>query len=298
MLKLNIILLNLLLPFIMFAQEDLLNSLDSIAEPTTNYASATFKTTRVVSGHSVEAMKEGQLEFRISHRFQKMNEGPGQLWGIDQSIIFLSLEYGLTDWLELGVGRTPTEKTYNGFIKLGLWKQSSGKSNMPFSISYMGETDINSLPFDDPTLNNYFTSRLTFVHQLLVARKFTDEFSLQLSPTLIHRNIVPTALDKNDIYSLGFGGRYKFNARCSINFEYFYVYRPSYSTGVTYNNPVSLGVDIETGGHVFQIMVTNSFGMIAKHYIADNIGDWRKGEIHLGFNISRVFTLFGDMDKK
>jgi len=291
--KLKIILLNLLLPFILFAQEDLLNTLDSIAEPTTNYTAATFKTTRVVTGHSIESMKEGQLEFRISHRFQKMNEGPGQLWGLDQSIIFLSLEYGVTDWLEFGVGRTPTEKTYNGFMKLGLYRQSTGKSSMPVSISYLGEIDINSAPFDDPTLNNFFTSRLTFVHQLLIAKKYSDEFSLQLTPTLIHRNIVLSSLDKNDIYSLGVGARYKFNTRCSFNFEYFYVYRPSYSTGVTYNNPVSVGVDIETGGHVFQIMLTNSLGMISKHYIADNVGDWRKGEIHLGFNISRVFTLFG-----
>lgn len=275
------------------AQEDLLNSLDSAWTPGTDYASATFKSTRIITSHSVESMKEGQLEFRISHRFGRINSGSGQLWGLDQSTIFLSLEYGITDWLEAGIGRTPLEKTINGFLKLRLLNQSTGETNMPFSISFLTSMGVNTAPWDDPERTNFFPSRLSYTNQLMIARKFNDELSLQLTPTLIHRNLVPTAFDDNDIFALGLGGRYKLSNRVSFNFEYFYALRPTWNISNIYQNPMSIGFDIETGGHVFQIMLTNSSGMIEKQYIADNTGDWTKGDIHLGFNISRVFTFYG-----
>lgn len=292
--KITLILIMALFPIGLFAQDELLGMLDTIATPKTEYASATFKTTRVVTGHSIESMKAGQLEFRISHRFGKMNTGFDQLWGLDQSIIFLALEYGVTDWLELGYGRTPMEKIYNGFVKVGLLHQSSGQKTMPVSLSYVGSMGISSLPWSDQTRTNYFTSRMHYVNQLLIARKFSDAFSLQLTPVMLHRNLVATALDNNDSYALGIGGRYKFTNRISINAEYFYVFRPAVNVQPNYRNPISVGFDIETGGHVFQIMVSNSQGMIEKHYIFENDGDFSKGDIHLGFNISRVFTIFGD----
>jgi hypothetical protein len=276
----------------LFAQDNLMNILDSVATPGTDYVSATFKSTRIITGHSVESMKQGQLEFRISHRFGRLNTGADNLWGIDQSTIYLGLEYGVTDWLEIGIGRTPNEKTLNGFVKLGLLRQSSGERNMPVSISYVGAAGLNSSKWDNPDRNNYFSSRLSYVNQLLIARKFNEELSIQFSPTMIHRNLVPTAFDDNDIYALGLGARYKLSKRISVNVEYFYVLRPTWNIPTEFKNPLSVGFDIETGGHVFQLMLSNSSGMIEKHYIADNTGDWTKGDIHIGFNISRVFTLF------
>jgi len=286
------ILVLLSMTFKSMAEDDLLNELDSTSEPETNYVSSTFKTTRIVTGHSIESMREGELEFRISHRFGKVNTGVDGFWGLDQSTIFLSLEYGITDWLEAGIGRTTNEKTVNGFTKIGLLKQSSGAVNMPVSVSYLATVGVNTMSWDNPDRNNYFTSRLSFAHQLLIARKFNNDFSLQLTPTLIHRNLVPTALDDNDIFALGIGGRYKLTNRISLNFEYYYVLRPTWSIKSDYSEPLSIGVDIETGGHVFQIMLSNSLGMIEKHYIAENTGTWSNGDIHLGFNISRVFALY------
>ena len=130
------------------------------------------------------------------------------------------------------------------------------------------------------------------MHQLLLARKFTDEFSLQLSPTLIHKNLVRTIDDDNNVLALGIGGRYKLTNRISLNAEYFYTYGSAVNSPLEHKNPISIGLDIETGGHVFQIMISNSLGMIDTHYIVDNTGDWTKGDIHLGFNISRVFTIY------
>ncbi|MBM2816202.1 MAG: hypothetical protein HW421_2964 [Ignavibacteria bacterium] len=289
----------LLVPFGLTAQDDLLGMLDSVAPPHTDVTTATFKATRIVTGHSVERMKEGQLEFRISHRFGRMNTGVDNFFGLDESNISLCLEYGITDWLEIGVQRTSRDKIVEGFTKLSLLRQSSGASWMPVTISYVGAIDINTMPWQYPERNNYFTSRLTFVHQILLARKITEELSLQISPSFFHRNMVATEFDENDEYAFGIGGRYKLSNRISINAEYFYVYRPDKrTTGDNstsgFTNPISVGLDIETGGHVFQLMLSNSRGMIDKHYITETTGLMNKGDIHLGFNISRVFTLFGE----
>lgn len=281
-------------PFNLMAQDELLNMLDSISPNQTDYATATFKTTRIVTAHSIERMKQGQLEFRISHRFGKLNSGPEGFWGIDQSTIYVGLEYGITDWLEIGIGRTPNEKIVNGFAKFSVFRQSTGKTNMPVSISYLASMGISTLPWDNPDRTNYFSSKLSYVHQVMIARKFDENLSIQLSPTLIHRNLVQTPLDDNDIFALGIGGRYKLSSRISVNAEYFYAIRPTWNISTNYTNPVSVGVDIETGGHVFQIILSNSLGMIEKNYIAENTGELSKGDIHLGFNISRVFTLFDE----
>ncbi len=276
------------------AQDDLLEMLDNAAAPTTDYTTATFKAQRIITGHSIEMMKAGVLEFRISHRFGKLNSGVEQFWGLDQSSIYLGLEYGITDWLEVGVGRTPYEKTVNTFGKVRLSRQATGENAFPLSISYLGAAAFNTAKFDDETRSNFFSSRMTYVHQILIARKFNDELSLQLSPTLIHRNLVTSALDDNDLFAVGLGGRYKLSNRISVNLEYYYVLRPEWNRKTDFKNPLSIGFDIETGGHVFQLFLTNSPGMIEKHYIADNMGDISNGDIHFGFNITRPFTLFGE----
>lgn len=288
-----IILLIFLLPFVLFSQDNLLNELDEINKPGTEYTSATFKSSRIVTGHSVESQKEGQLEFRISHRFGKVNSGFDEWFGLDKSFILYSFEYGVQDWLEIGIGRTNIEKTFNGFTKIRLLRQAKSGKFMPVSLSYVGAVNVKSGPFDYPDRENYFYSRLTYVNQLLIARKFNESLSVQLTPTMIHRNLVENAIDDNDVYALGIGARYKISKRISFNAEYYYVAKaPANPSSPTFRNPLSVGFDIETGGHVFQIMLTNSSGMIEKHFIADNQGDWLDGDIHLGFNISRAFSFY------
>ena len=272
--------------------QDLDALLNAETKPTVDYATATFKASRIINGHSIQQMKKNQLDFRISHRFGPLNDGAYGLFGLDQSKIHFSLEYGLTDWLMLGAGRGSLNKTYDSFAKFRLLRQSSGAKWMPVSLSYFTSVELNTLKFQDPTRTNYFSSRLAFVHQLLIARKFNDKFSFQLSPTFIHRNLVKTELDMNDVYAMGFGTRYKLSKRLSLNAEYYYNYNPnSKFLDTKYYNSASVGVDIETGGHVFQIMLTNSLGMREGSFIPQTTDNWFDKGIHLGFNISRVFAL-------
>jgi len=261
-------------------------------EETTEYTSATFKASRILNGHSVERTKEGQLDFRISHRFGTINSGAYEFFGLDQAHIHLSLEYGIKDWLMVGIGRGTFEKTVNGFTKLSLFRQSSGLRNMPVSVSYMTGIYVNGLKFEDPGDAIEFYHRLSFAHQMQVARKFSPGFSLQLTPSYLHQNLVAGSSDPNDLFALGAGSRLKVSRRVSINAEYFYLFKPD-NEGLTrpIYNPLSLGIDIETGGHVFQIIFTNSVGMEENAFLGHTSGRWLDGDIHMGFNISRMFQI-------
>jgi len=270
--------------------QDLDALLEKESKPETTYATAIFKSTRIVNGHSVQQMKKKQLEFRVSHRFGQLNTGSYNFWGLDQGTIHLALEYGLTDWLEIGIGRSTYEKTADAFAKFSILRQSTGEKNMPIQLSYLTSTEVIGLNTNAAMQQN-FSSRMSFVNQILIARKFNESLSLQLTPTYIHRNLVPTELDRNDLFAVGIGGRYKITKRMAFNVEYFYVYRNNASSlPITYYNPLSIGIDIETGGHVFQIMLTNSTAMREGGFIGKTTGKWSDGGIHLGFNISRVFS--------
>lgn len=257
----------------------------------TEYATATFKSTRIISGHSIERMPEGQLDFRISHRFGKLSDGAYNLWGLDNANIHFGLDYGINSWLMVGAGRGTYEKTFDGLIKLSVLRQSKGKRVMPVSVSVLSTAAVNSLRWEKGGDLNFW-HRVSYVHQLLIARKFSERFSLELNPSLVHRNMVGTEMDPNDVWAAGVGARYKITRRISLNAEYYYVFPPlnDYRSNKTFN-PLSVGLDIDTGGHIFQIHLTNSLAMIEKGFIGETTGQWNKGNIHIGFNISRVFAL-------
>jgi Membrane bound beta barrel domain (DUF5777) len=288
--QLSLVFLFFLIPAGIFAQDDLMNLLNDNTANTINYTSATFKSTRVMNGHSVERMPPGQLDVRFSHRFGLVNTGSYEFFGLDQANVHFSLEYGIFKWLMIGAGRGTYEKTYDGFAKFTLLRQSTGAVEMPVSVSVFSSIAVNSLKWSDPERKNYFSSRLSYVWQVLVARKLNQSFSVQLTPSYVHRNLVATELDPNDLFAIGAGGRMKLTKRISLNAEYYYVANPKAYMSQTIYNPLSIGVDIETGGHVFQLLLTNSVSMIEKGFIGETTGQWRKGDIHIGFNISRVFT--------
>jgi len=280
----------ILIVVLVFSQDDLESLLNDETADEKSFVSATFKNTRVLNGHSIELMKPNELEFRISHRFGKLNGGAYELWGLDQANIHFSLEYGLKDWLTVGVGRGTYQKTYDGFLKFRLLRQSTGKQSSPVSVAYVSTMSVNSLR--EKELQDHFNNRLSYAHGLMIARKFSGNLSLQLSPHFVHRNFVETAFDQNDLFALGFGGRYKLSKRISLNAEYFYVVDSNESKGsFKMVNPLSIGLDIETGGHVFQLHVTNSLAMIEKGFIGETFDNWLDGGVHFGFNISRVFSL-------
>jgi hypothetical protein len=279
------------IPIGIFGQNNLMDLLNENTPAETNYTTATFKSTRIMNGHSIEKMPAGQLDVRISHRFGTINSGAYEFFGLDQANMHLSLEYGIFNWLMVGVGRGNYEKTFDGFAKFTLLRQSSGVKEMPVSLSVLSSVAVKSLKWPDPTRINYFSSRLSYVGQVLIARKFNQSFSFQLTPSYVHRNLVATEMDPNDLLAVGAGGRMKLTKRLSLNAEYFYLANPkSYMSQQVYN-PLSLGIDLETGGHVFQFIFTNSLAMIEKGFIGETTSSWLKGGIHFGFNISRVFTL-------
>lgn len=257
--------------------------------PQTNYAYATFKTTRIVLGQSIENPAAGTLQFLIEHNFGSLNQGAYNWWGLDASTIRLGLEYGINDWLSVGVGRSSYEKTFDGSTKIKILRQSTGAKNMPLSMSFYGGTMLNSLHWTDETRTNYFTSRLSYVAQLLIARKFSNALSLQLTPTYIHKNLVPLRTDQNDVFSVGLGGRLKLTQRTTVNAEYFYLLPGSAADN--FQNCLSLGLDVETGGHVFQFRLTNAQPMFERAFITETTSKWLDGGIYFGFTINRVFTV-------
>lgn len=285
------VLLLQLLPVRSLAQTDLQQLLDSqtVDRNGIDYASATFKGTRIINGHSVETVAGGDLQFIISHRFGTLNSGAYNFFGLDESTIRLGLEYGLTDRIEIGVGRSSFEKTYDGFGKYRLLRQSSGLRTMPVSMTAFTSVAARTLRSPDPTRDYVFSTRLSYTYQLLIARKFGERTSLQLSPTLVHHNLVEARQDQNDIYALGFGGRQKLSNRIALTGEYFYLL-PGRMSDQVYNS-LSAGLDIETGGHVFQLHVTNSKGMIEKFFVSETFGSWGRGDLYFGFNVVRNFTL-------
>ncbi len=277
-------------PFVSVAQDDLLGELEKKAADRSLPVAATFKSTRIINGHSVETMKRNHLDFRISHRFGRLNSGAYELFGLDQAEIRLGFEYGITDNLMVGIGRSSTQKAYDFFGKYKLLKQTTGGTRqVPVSVTLFGSTVARTqrsfVPGDVWTAQE----KLSYTGQILIARKFSERLSLQLSPTYLYRNRPELDGDQQVLLALGIGGRLKVSRRVSINGEYFYAFREN--DNLPYYNSLAVGVDIETGGHVFQLHFTNSLGMIEKQFIGETTGSWGKGDIHYGFNISRTFSL-------
>lgn len=277
-----------------YGQDDLLDLLETKQEEETTYTIATFKTTKIVSGNSVEMHPKKDLQFMIAHRFGRLNSGWRNLYGVDNGTIRFGFEYGLTDNLNLGFGRSSFQKTFDGTIKYRFLRQKFGAENFPFTASWVTNMYALGNEWEDTERENYFSSRLSYSHSVLIARKFGKYFSLQLSPTVMHRNLVLTEQDANTIYAMGVGASTRLTGSVRFNVEYFYLDPNQYFSkigGEAVSNSFSVGFDIETGGHVFQLSLSNSRGMTEKYLVGESSGDWFNGDIHFGFNISRMFSL-------
>jgi len=271
------------------AQDDLMGLLEEEEEAKPEKVRNTWKSTRVINAQSSEQLAKGVLDFRILHRFGFINSGFEEVFGLDQATIRLGFDYGVTPWFTVGLGRSTFKKELDGLIKLKPIWQTKGSRNFPFSVTLVAGMTMNTMKWDDPERKNYFTSKLGYYYEAIIARRFSEGISLQLSPIVIHRNLVDSLTDEHDLWALGIGTRIKLSKRVSVNFDYFML-KPG-RTADLYTNPLSIGFDIETGGHVFQVHFTNATGMNERAFITETTGDWTKGDIHFGFNISRVFTI-------
>ncbi|MBI1316980.1 hypothetical protein GC167_09010 [bacterium] len=278
------------------AQDDLLGLLNEGAPaPEKEPVTAIFKGTKVINGQSPELPAPGVMQFMILHRFGAFSDDFFyNFFGLDNAEIRLSLEYAPVHWLSIGGGRSSFQKTYDGFAKYRIMRQSTGSKGFPLSIVGYSTANVQTLRWQDGLPHNE-SERWTYSHQLVLARKFSDRFSLAVTPSLVHFNVVERADDPNDVIAIGFGGRFKLNQRISFNAEYFPQLNPAQygpeGQRETYQNSLSLGFDIETGGHVFQLFFTNSRGLNDPSWIARTPGEWGQGDVYFGFNISRVFTV-------
>lgn len=268
---------------------------DSTAE--TEYVKNAFKSTRIINGQSIEMLGAGSLDFRILHRFGPINLGASQLFGIDQATTRFGFDYAPCNDLLIGIGRSSGKKELDGFIKYRLLQQSIGARTMPLTVVLLAGATCWTGPYQDLTVENYFSSRLAFFQQILLGSKISNVFTFQLTPTLVHQNFVDLKTDPHDIYALGVGGRIRLSNRISLTIDWYHYFNgQKYVVSDGFKNPLNfdplaIGVDIETGGHVFQIHLSNSSGLNERAFIFETYNNWLTGGIHLGFNISRVFQL-------
>ncbi|MBI1266701.1 MAG: hypothetical protein GC193_04620 [Cryomorphaceae bacterium] len=250
----------------------------------------TFKDTRIINGHSVENNFKGGMKFIISHRFGSINGGPYEFFGIDQSTIRIGLDYGITDRLTIGLGRSSYLKTLDAFAKYRIFVQKENGGS-PVSVTAISTTALETVKWAEPDRQNYFTSRLFYAHQLLISRRFNEDLAIQIMPSVVHRNIVPDPSVKHDVISIGAAGRYQLTKKMALQAEAYYVLENQLSEG--YHMPISIGIDIETKGHQFQFSLSNALGMTEKFFITETTNDWLDGGIGLGFNITRDFRIRG-----
>ncbi len=302
----RLLLLFLLIPSLgIFAQDDLLDELmDDAEEDQQKHVLATFKATRLINIQTNELVKNKSLDFRITHRFGNIGGAAGggvhTLYGFDAAEnIRFSFDYGVNEKLQLGFGRSKTKEHLDFNLKYALMKQSYGSNKVPVSVLVFSnlaltpERDVNGF-------YDVFTNRLSYAHQLIITRKFNSSFSMVLLPTYLHRNFVVTSIndnndqyESNDLFALGVGGRLKLTPRVALVAEYFHNFSPYRINNPSdpYYNHFGVGVEIETGGHVFHLNLTNSSGIILNDYLVETPDSWSNGGFKFGFNISRVFNI-------
>lgn len=264
-----------------YSQDDLLNSLDS-TQVDANYSTATFKALQLVTLQTTKMPAKKEFYFVVSHRFGTVKDGLDSFFGLDNATTKLGGIYGITDWLSASVSRHTLNKMYETGLKYRLVRQDD---HFPVDIVGYSVADINTFLEKDQYPGLEFKHRVTFVQQVLISRKFSEKLSFELVPSFIHKNLYNPDIERDNQFSFGGGGRYKITKRLSVNLEYMH----NFDKPDLYKNPLSVGLDIETGGHVFQLIFTNSQAMSESGYITNASGNWGKGDFFFGFNLYRVF---------
>lgn len=297
-----------------FGQEDLLSLVDDKKDDKPQKIYATFKTYKLGNAQTIETVKKKNLDFRISHRFgnvyntdlgdDALNDAAHSYFGFDNaSDIRWSFDYGVTDNLTIGIGRSRFKEMYDGSIK---WKLLSQKEHfkIPVSITLfldMGYTSVKPEVMYAGIDKNFKTNdvhRFNYFSQLIIASKLTNWLSLEVLPSYFHRNFIAervnennNAQDANAFFSLGVGGRIKLTKRMCLIADYFYNFHPFYQNNPDVFNPLAFGFEMETGGHVFSLFFTNSSALIENSFIPYTTDTWSKSQVKFGFCISRTFAL-------
>lgn len=259
---------------------------DKPEQPESEKVYGIFKSTRVINAHSVDMLRKGNLDFRILHRFGFVNEGLKEMFGLDEASMRMGFDYGITDDLTIGIGRSTYRKELDLYGKWRLMQQAGGETPKALSLAlaagWLVWTEESFAPVKPGTVD-----RFSYYIQLLAGRRFNSVFSAQLSPIFLRTN-TPLGGGERNLFAAGIGMRYKLSKRLALTMDYHPVLS---GLGDDNTNPLSVGIDIETGGHVFQLHFTNTTGMNERAYISETYGDFFKGDIRFGFNLSRMFQL-------
>ncbi|MGB1552238.1 MAG: DUF5777 family beta-barrel protein [Schleiferiaceae bacterium] len=252
---------------------------------------ATFKGTQLINAYTNETPGEGVLQFLMAHRFGSFNDDYlYNFFGLDNAQVRMQLDYGVTDRLNIGIGRSSFLKVADGFVKYQLLQQQKGTKTVPVSITLHSSTNYRNARYTDG-IDHAMSDRLSYMHQAIIARKWNRKLSTLVSPSVVHFNLVPTAQDPNTTAHITLGARYKISNRMALTGESTLLSNREFSSGERYTTPFALGVDIETGGHVFQLHISNTRAMNGPYWMARNPYSASNGGLFLGFNISRVFTV-------
>ena len=271
-------------PLLAFAQDDLLKEID-IDTTSSQYEIASFKGLKIVNFESTKLVSKNQLSFIVSHRFGTIKNGINTFFGLDDAVTRLNFVYGISNGINIGISRSSFQKTYETSLKYILARQV--KNGFPFTIVGFNELLINTAIDENDVPSIKFKDRLGYAAQLLIARKVNTNLSVELAPTFFHDNYVLLDEQDNSQFALGFGGRYKLGKRWSLNADY--GWHLNRATNSPFKNPLSIGLDLETGGHVFQMHFTNAQAMNTNGFLGQATGDWNDGNIYFGFNLSRTF---------
>lgn len=271
-----------------FTQSDPL-SLDDVPQESMPVKQA-FNGSYLINNHSSNVLEKGRLNVLILHRFGEVSDGAFNAYGLDYAAIRLGFEYGISDKLTAGLGRSSVGKNYDGYLKYRIkTQQTGGEKNFPVSIVGFSSVAFSAVELQRQNAiqdNDQFTNQLVYTTELIVSRQFSEKFSFELIPALVHRNSVASSEYNNKVYTLSAGGRLKVSNRMHVIADYGYVFNNS-----AFENPLALGIDIVTGGHIFQLYATNSVGMIEKEFLTGTTGKIGEGNIRIGFTISRSFML-------
>ncbi len=272
------------------AQEDIFDLLDTEPTPSEQLVTATFKGTKIINQQSTKLTAKGEFQYIISHRFGALSDDYlYQFFGLDNAQIRMQMDYGLTDRINLGAGRSSDLKVFDTFAKVALLQQRRGPSPIPVSLTWHSSVNYRNQRYTDG-IEHEWTDRLSYVHQLLAARKMTSQWSLQMSAGVSHFNLVPGPEDANTMLQIGGATRYKITNRLALTGEYMWSPKNEWSDGSKFYRPLSLGMDAETGGHIFQFHIGNVRSLSDPYWMSQNPYRWNIGQLFFGFNISRVFS--------
>ena len=278
--KLIFTILGLFFGCFVFSQNNLLDEISSESSYKDEFEMPAFKAMKVVNNQSTKLAQKGDLYLYVGHRFGTIKGGVESLFGLDYANTKIEILYGLLNQVQVGFSRESFKKTYNLHVKYGIKSQTT---SFPLSITSYNSVNLDTSLDENQYPNLNFNERYVYISQLLISRRFNDNFSFQLAPSIVKYNFLTNQFKNDFNYILNYGSRLKISKRSSFNIDY--SHHLNRLNNSEEKNVLSLGIDMETGGHVFQLLFSNTQASDEAGVLTGAEGNWTKGDVFFGFNI-------------